>query len=74
MVSACTGFTECNKFNSIQRFDSTAESLLQMDAAGVPDMDTMVSMLPESMQERGGKMIEACKTISEYLDLWCQWT
>jgi hypothetical protein len=40
--------------------------MLQMDDAGVPDMDTMVSMLPESMQERGGKMIEACKTVSEY--------
>jgi hypothetical protein len=40
--------------------------LLQMDDAGVPDLDTMVSMLPDSMQDRGGKMIMACKGISEY--------
>ncbi|KDR09912.1 hypothetical protein L798_00349 [Zootermopsis nevadensis] len=35
-----------------------------MDESGVPDMDTMVSMLPESMQERGGKMIGVCKSIT----------
>ncbi|XP_023722114.1 B2 protein-like [Cryptotermes secundus] len=42
----------------------TFQQIGAMDDAGVPDMDTMVSMLPESMQERGGKMIEACKTVS----------
>jgi hypothetical protein len=46
-------------------FCYTAETLLQMDEDGVPDMDTMVSMLPESMQERGGKMISVCKSVSE---------
>jgi hypothetical protein len=45
---------------------SADESLLQMDDDGVPDMDTMISMLPDSMQERGGKMIKACKDVSEY--------
>jgi len=37
-----------------------------MDDDGVPDLDTMISMLPDSMQDRGGKMIRACKDVSEY--------
>jgi hypothetical protein len=45
---------------------STNESLFQMDDDGVPDMDTMISILPDSMQERGGKMVRACNSVSEY--------
>jgi NRPS condensation-like uncharacterized protein len=32
----------------------------------VLDTDTMISMLPDSMQDKGGKMIKACKDVSEY--------
>jgi len=32
----------------------------------VPDLDTMISMLPASIQARGGKMIGACKDVSKY--------
>nr|AMA98152.1 chemosensory protein [Blattella germanica] len=40
------------------------QNLGAMDENGVPDMDTMISMLPASMQERGGKMIGSCKGVT----------
>ncbi|PSN48082.1 hypothetical protein C0J52_03449 [Blattella germanica] len=44
--------------------DFTDDGNLKMDENGVPDMDTMISMLPASMQERGGKMIGSCKGVN----------
>ncbi|XP_069702577.1 general odorant-binding protein 83a-like [Periplaneta americana] len=40
------------------------QQLGALDDDGVPDMDTMIDMLPDSMQDRGGKMIRACKSVS----------
>ncbi|KAJ9593297.1 hypothetical protein L9F63_015172 [Diploptera punctata] len=55
-------FTEDDKLKAYMA--CIFQQLGAMDEDGTPDLDTMISMLPDQMQERGGKMIGSCKGVS----------
>ena len=38
----------------------------QLNENGEADIDTIIGMLPEVLADRGGKMFNKCKHISEY--------
>jgi hypothetical protein len=40
--------------------------LLQLSEDGEADYDTIIGMLPEVLADRGGKMMNKCRHVSEY--------